>query len=191
MIESLPSHAVAVVGNGPSMLGKGLGVAIDAHDHVVRFNNYQVRGHEQDVGERTTAWATTFLADVMRRPIQRVRCVLPLHDLRFWRRHARHYPLGFDATGMTLHAQDSDYEEIPFDVYARAGRVSAGMLFLFWLYVERGWSLDGVDIYGFAHFDPCVPHHYWTSIGASGEQRAHAPNVEREFLRQMLAKEIR
>jgi len=45
-----------LVGNGPSLLGSGLGRRIDAAGRVVRFNNFKTAGHEVDVGSRTTDW---------------------------------------------------------------------------------------------------------------------------------------
>lgn len=47
---------VALVGNGPSELGKGKGSEIDAHDIVIRMNNYQTKGHETDYGSKTDVW---------------------------------------------------------------------------------------------------------------------------------------
>lgn len=48
---------VALIGNGPSEVGKGLGDEIDAHDIVIRINNYVIKGHEADYGNRTDIWA--------------------------------------------------------------------------------------------------------------------------------------
>ncbi len=53
-----PEATCVLVGNGPSVTGSGLGRLIDAHDEVVRFNNYAVAGFEKDVGTRTTLWST-------------------------------------------------------------------------------------------------------------------------------------
>jgi len=43
----------AVVGSSPTLLGKGLGNDIDAHDLVLRFNQAVVAGAEADKGSRT------------------------------------------------------------------------------------------------------------------------------------------
>ena len=51
---------VAVVGNGPSEIGKKKGKEIDSHDIVIRMNNYQTKGFEEDYGEKTDIWVRGF-----------------------------------------------------------------------------------------------------------------------------------
>ena len=51
---------VAVVGNGPSEVGKGKGPEIDAHDIVIRLNNYRTEGFEADYGSKTDIWIRGF-----------------------------------------------------------------------------------------------------------------------------------
>ena len=51
---------IALVGNGPSEVGKGKGPEIDAHDIVIRMNNYQTAGFEQDYGYKTDIWIRGF-----------------------------------------------------------------------------------------------------------------------------------
>lgn len=68
---------VAVVGNGPSELGKGLGGEIDAHDVVIRLNVYKVLGFEQDYGSRTDIWVkhtTSYLKHEIQDP--RIRMIV-------------------------------------------------------------------------------------------------------------------
>lgn len=60
----LEGKTIAVVGNGPSELGKGLGQEIDSHDVVIRFNNYKIKGFEKDYGRRTNVWMKGGAADV-------------------------------------------------------------------------------------------------------------------------------
>lgn len=55
--EFVSGKTVAIVGNGPSELGKGLGDEIDSHDVVIRINNHTVKGFERDYGTRTDMWA--------------------------------------------------------------------------------------------------------------------------------------
>jgi len=47
---------VVVVGNGPSLMGKGLGHKIDKFPNVIRVNKFRIKGYERDVGSRTTGW---------------------------------------------------------------------------------------------------------------------------------------
>eukprot|EP00873_Tetraselmis_striata_P008518 jgi/Tetstr1/428782/TSEL_018769.t1 len=57
--RSDPSHSqmwdsCAIVGNSGAMLGQGRGAEIDGHTMVMRLNNSPTRGHEDDVGAKTT-----------------------------------------------------------------------------------------------------------------------------------------
>ena len=47
------ARSVAIVGNGPSLLGSGYGARIDAQEVVVRINYPVIQGHAADVGSRT------------------------------------------------------------------------------------------------------------------------------------------
>ena len=53
-----PTTRVVLVGNGPSLLATPRGGEIDAHDEVVRFNRFKLRGFEPHTGTRTTLWST-------------------------------------------------------------------------------------------------------------------------------------
>jgi len=65
LVDSLPD-TVAVVGNGACTLGAG--DEIDAHESVIRFNNFVTYGYEQHVGKKTSVWATNCWPDVAMRP---------------------------------------------------------------------------------------------------------------------------
>lgn len=64
LINRLP-ESIAVVGNGPV---HGMGAEIDAHECVIRFNNWRTKGHKQNVGSKTTVWCTNTWDDVHMRP---------------------------------------------------------------------------------------------------------------------------
>ena len=53
----IKNKTIAVVGNGPCEIGKGKGKEIDAHDIVIRFNEFHTKGYEQDYGTRCDVWA--------------------------------------------------------------------------------------------------------------------------------------
>lgn len=56
LADYLEGKSIAVVGSGPGEIGKGNGREIDLHDVVIRFNDYETRGYEQDYGSKTTVW---------------------------------------------------------------------------------------------------------------------------------------
>jgi|TARA_R110002110_G_scaffold3190_10_gene16454 hypothetical protein len=56
--------SLLLVGNGSSLLGKGLGVKIDSFDEIVRFNNFELDGYAEDVGSKTTILARRSCDDV-------------------------------------------------------------------------------------------------------------------------------
>ncbi len=49
----LKAKRIALIGNGPSLLGQGRGAEIDGHDLVVRFNFPHISDFAVDVGRRT------------------------------------------------------------------------------------------------------------------------------------------
>ena len=54
--KSMFPGPVVVVGNGPSLIGKGLGPTIDSFPNVIRINKFRTKGYEKDVGSKTTGW---------------------------------------------------------------------------------------------------------------------------------------
>ena len=54
------TRTVCIVGKSDSLLGKGLGDAIDAHDAVFRVNMPPIKGHEKDVGTKTSVCFINF-----------------------------------------------------------------------------------------------------------------------------------
>jgi tetratricopeptide (TPR) repeat protein len=56
MLET--ARSVVLVGNAPALLGSRLGRQIDAHEVVIRLNDFRTVGFEADVGSRTSLWYT-------------------------------------------------------------------------------------------------------------------------------------
>lgn len=54
--EYVKGKSVAVVGSGPYELGKKRGSEIDSHEIIIRFNDYQLSGYEDDYGSKTNIW---------------------------------------------------------------------------------------------------------------------------------------
>lgn len=53
----LSSDTIVVIGNGTSVLEREMGDIINAFQHVVRFNDFQIKGYERYIGSKTTIWA--------------------------------------------------------------------------------------------------------------------------------------
>ena len=74
------THSIVVVGNGMSVLNSGLGNKIDQFDEVARFNFYQTKGFENDVGTRTTIMVMAQIKDPKDMPgdgrLERVRRII-------------------------------------------------------------------------------------------------------------------
>jgi glycosyltransferase involved in cell wall biosynthesis len=181
-------RTVAVVGNGPGCLGAGLGPEIDAHDLVVRFNNYPT-GYEADYGARTDVWVRGAHRDVRDRPeIENLRLVV--WEMDFFRNL-----LELAEHGDVLH-RDTQFSPDKVThvgtASKRALREASGLLLptsgaqLLWLLHEARGSLDGVDVYGFSTIDGSEElGHYFDALGDMGHR--HDADGEGTFLRSLLA----
>lgn len=49
-------ESVVIVGNAPSLRDSGLGKKIDSFDIVIRLNDYELEGHEDDAGRKVSVW---------------------------------------------------------------------------------------------------------------------------------------
>lgn len=58
MSDSASNPSCVIVGNGGSLACSGLGPFIDSHDIIIRFNAFELKGHETDVGTKATHWFT-------------------------------------------------------------------------------------------------------------------------------------
>lgn len=79
--QLLVGSNIAVVGNGPSEIGKGLGAEIDSHDIVIRFNNYKTDGFEKDYGSRCDIWMKGGASDVVHTMRPGVKSILYTDDI--------------------------------------------------------------------------------------------------------------
>lgn len=77
--DLVAGRTVAVVGNGPGEVGKGLGAEIDAHDVVVRFNCFMTEGYENDYGTRTDIWSKASIDHIVHDRVAGVKSMV-VHD---------------------------------------------------------------------------------------------------------------
>lgn len=77
--DLVAGRTVAVVGNGPGEVGKGLGKEIDSHDIVVRFNSFVTEGYEADYGTRTDIWSKASIDHIVHDRVATVTSMV-IHD---------------------------------------------------------------------------------------------------------------
>ncbi|XP_074157094.1 type 2 lactosamine alpha-2,3-sialyltransferase isoform X1 [Sminthopsis crassicaudata] len=86
--DQVPCKKCVVVGNGAVLKNKTLGKKIDSYDVIIRINDGPVRGHEEDVGTKTT-FRIFYPESVFTNPADSdpdsvaILAVFKLHDLKW------------------------------------------------------------------------------------------------------------
>jgi hypothetical protein len=143
------AHSVAVVGNSPCELTKGLGPAIDRHDLVVRFNDFSVAPpFDRDYGRKVDVWTTNLRGSADTNSVHSPFVLLSSRRYLFHDKFRRLAPALKEGRGIGY---------IPAEVHMALLRrlgspPSAGLVTLSYLAALRG-SLDDVGIYGFSFVD--------------------------------------
>ena len=143
--KMLKNKTIAVVGNGPSEIGKNKGVQIDNHDIVIRFNNFVTNGYENDYGSKTDIWCCNLMNDIERRD-ERFKMILLPESVNV--RESTKYQVFHDAIDKNIDIccfdNDLTYKltkEYPYNL-------NFGFRLIYGLAKILG-SLDKVDFYGF------------------------------------------
>lgn len=186
--ELVSGKTVAVVGNGPGNLHTGRGAEIDAHDIVIRFNNYP-DGFAVDYGSRTDIWVRGAHKAVNdRRDLERY--ALVLWEMDFFRNfleHPTHHDILYRDTIFSP-------EKVAFldTGTKRSLREASGLILptsgaqVIWALHQARGGLDGVDVYGFSTVDGNDDYgHFFDALGDMG--RRHDVRGEGAFLRSLLS----
>ncbi len=175
---------IAIVGNGPQELGRGLGAQIDSHGMVVRFNTYSTAfPQSHDYGTKTDLWvrmpATGYVKTEMENACQNV-MVTGVNRLN------RSTSL-WDWADVEIQA-GRQIAFVPKDPYyeliEKLGMIpTAGLLLAYMLYRETG-PVDPARIFGcsFAEDMPVeagAAYHHSDTAAASGSR--HDFDVEHAF----------
>jgi SAM-dependent methyltransferase len=178
-----PYKRIAIVGNGPSVMLRGeRGAEIDAHDEVVRFNAFKIRGFEKFTGEKTTLWSTFGRGVVPADEDQRPKRMIFTHGPQA---KTTAFPVD-EQFGIDR----AYYNIVRARVKAASKRKgedlirllpSSGLLVTLWLIEFHGCR--HIDLYGLDHFakDESKQHHYWVP-NAYGKPKEHDGDVERALL---------
>jgi hypothetical protein len=170
-----------LVGNGPSLLGSGLGQTIDSYSEVVRFNNYTLSGFEADVGSRTTLWSC-YGQNAQRQRENPASRVIYLHG-------ATASPAWYDPEEV-WRVPIAFYDSLRNEVRRLSKKDPASLLPSAGLVTTR-WLLDyhrvpRVDLVGFDHFsrEELKNHHYWLT-GSFSDPSDHDGGVERSLFKEL------
>lgn len=162
-----PAQSVAVVGNSPVEVGKGRGAAIDAHRHVIRFNDYSVAPpYDDDYGARTDFAVRTIIdKEKLKQDSYSPDTVVLLRHVVFRMSSDWDHILDLYEGGMR-------FGYLPWSCYhAAAMRVratpSVGLIVATALAERRG-ALSRDDFFGFSFLDQL-----------EGDRRAHYFSAER------------
>ena len=157
-----PNESVVFVGNGPSVIGTGLGEKIDSFDQVVRFNWFAIRGFEKDVGTKTDLWSTFGRGNLPKDEDQRPQRAIFLHGDK---------PKGFRFSVSEIYGIPKQFSD---DLIATIKRRSAwpedkknrlcatsGLTVAMWMLELCG--LKKLSLHGFDCFSKAKTgmHHYW------------------------------
>lgn len=151
---------IVVVGNSPSILGKGLGKTIDSFSYVVRINDYVIDGFEADIGSKTTFWTTgaSFSTKIKGRNVDGVIPLVFLPPARFEKEARpsvtieRNLEISLDRLCLI------DREDIKaIHQYANIPYLSTGLMtIIYFAFILR---MD-VTIVGFKEYNPAKAHYY-------------------------------
>lgn len=185
---------IAVVGNGPSEIGKGKGAEIDAHDIVIRMNNYKTEGYEQDYGSKTDIWVRGAGGDDVLDYTS-----VSNYKACVWAVSHKNFMVHFD----NLELLNRDLKnpniliiDLPFDnlnsLKKESGITfpSTGLGFIY--YMMKKCSAKQVDFYGFSfleeNFAGYATHYFNDRSEDEARQRSscHSFNEEAEYMKKLV-----
>lgn len=192
LAKLLENKTIAIVGNGPSEIGKSNGKEIDSHDIVIRFNNYRTDGFETDYGSKTDIWARGSGGnDVIDRKQK--------YQLVTWEADYSHWRVLYDYLDIMYRQVKGGQLIYNFDYDCHLSlRNASGIdfpttgLVLIWDIYQKLGSLDNVDFYGFS-FCQDMPDRYATHYfndrtkeEAIMRSEVHRIDKEAEFLKRLI-----
>ncbi len=159
--------SIAIVGNSGREIGKKLGKQIDAHEIVIRFNNYP-NNYQEDYGIKCNVWVRGGNKDIRDRSnIRNYKCV-------FWEPDFEHIKCQGKCIDILYRDVKSDPNKICNTDYSLKRSLmdisgltnpSSGCIILWEIYNILG-TFDKVDVYGFSFLDNNVKNftHYYDNL---------------------------
>lgn len=187
----LNAKSIAIVGNGPSEKGLGKGVEIDNHDIVIRFNNFQTYGFEDDYGKKTNVWVKCSNDDIKHdKEIYNYSMIVYEADYM-------HHPMEYGYHNIIFHdiEQGATIDYLDFSLHMELRNLLGGFpstgLLIIWLVAKLG-LLYKTDIYGFSFLQKTTDSyasHYFNDRNkeqAIRKSNHHSFNSESDFVKKLL-----
>lgn len=176
VLSIAPGDSVVLVGNGPSLLDAEMGEQIDAHKHVIRFNNYEITGWEKHTGTKTSWWSFISRAAINPRKCPRVLC-LHESDKADPTAEAVHHLPGMSYQRCRSYVQEAALVRSGFE-RDTSGLLATSGLQVAW-YLLHVVGVQKLRVVGFDHFSKQVTsrHHYWNAQGY-GKPPEHDGDLE-------------
>ena len=184
----LTGKTIAVIGNGPSEVGKNRGEEIDAHDIVIRINNYRLNGYEEDYGKRTDIWVrNTHHLTKDKDCIEDLSYIIWEAD--HWHTHVLFNHLDLLYRDVVVAGDKVGYMYgLRREVCTNSSVINptTGLQLVYFL--EKNRSLfKKLDYYGFSFMDPSsdasYSHYYDEPTSAKTD---HQPSVEINYMRELV-----
>jgi hypothetical protein len=185
---------IAVVGNGPQQVDRGTGAEIDAHDIVIRFNNFRTDGYEKDYGKRTDIWVWGAGAGTLG---DKERAIYKNVKLMMWGPEFGHFKIMENYCDWLYQTGMKKIDHFPRDNFIELhGKLnlsiengdcpSLGTTSIYFLL--KSAKPKSVDFYGFSFLENKSGAnfaHYYEKGNESG-YHPHDLDAESEFLRQLI-----
>lgn len=179
------AESIAIVGNGPAMVGKNKGEEIDNHEIIIRFNNFMTYGYENDYGKKTNIWVKCSNDDIKHdRSIDNFELILYEADYM-------HHPLELGYHNYIFH--DIEYgakiDYIDFATHRelrdRLGGFPSTGLLIIWIIYKLG-LLYKTDLYGFSFqqdkIDTYASHYFNDRDLKEARKKSQHHSFDRESL---------
>ncbi|MDR0484416.1 MAG: glycosyltransferase family 29 protein [Alphaproteobacteria bacterium] len=195
LFNLLNNKSIAIVGNSDSSLGQNKGKEIDSHDIVIRFNNYQIKGFENDYGSKCNVWVRGNSTDMPSREDEVFDLIIFAADLRYYfftEGQESVFDLLYKLIESEKKVYNCRYNDNLF-IKSNIRNSTTGLKTIWEIYKTVG--LKNVDFYGFDFLKEKSDKyaiHYFNDRDLSESVRMsslHNLSLESKFLQYLLRKE--
>jgi hypothetical protein len=182
-------NEVVIIGSGPSVLKKELGLYIDSAESVARINDYYIQGYEDYVGSRIDYWVSGAGKQTQLRN-RSIKGIYPILIFPLSKLVKGDYNTLSGQVRRNLNMSIDAFHVVPYSIIQYLVQSSGlrypstGLLTI--LYFTHTLGVPKVYIYGFDSFQE--KRHYYDSIGDKNISESHQWQQEKEFINKLAAK---